>query len=110
MPSLQKYVGGNTVVDSGSVVLGPDDGRFTVIIDNLTFIISAIQEPRTERLSVVRESHDKLIIKINTTQGGDLTFKFKVGNLMGRDLSLAIHLEAHDSYSIFTYTFSMSRP
>ena len=109
MTESQKLVGKSSVIDSGSVVLGPDDDSLTIVIQNLTFTIMVVNDPRAERLNPERRSPNQMLIKINTYQGGDLTFKFKVGTLHGRELYLAINLDIHANHRIIAYTFSTSR-
>jgi hypothetical protein len=109
MPESQRSVGNSTVVDSGAVVLGDDDDSFTIAVQGLNFTVRIVNEPRADRLRPERISNDKMLIKINTWSGGDLTFKFKVGTLNNRELYLAIHADIYNNNRVITYTFSMPR-
>jgi hypothetical protein len=100
------YVGNNKVIESGVAVLGEDDDWLTVRIRGLNFSIGTVNEPKLPPISNEHPSRDSLRIRINTWQGGDLTFKFKVGTYLNADLYLAVNLAIHYNHRIITYTFS----
>ena len=106
MGNFPTYVGSSIVVESGVAVLGPDDEGLTVDIRGLKFSIRTANDPKLEAITVKTVVRDQVTILINTWQGGDLTFKFKVGSISGRDLNLAVNLDPHYNHRIITYTFS----
>jgi hypothetical protein len=108
-PNFPKYAGNSPIVDSGSVIIERTK-LLTIEIHGLSFYIKAIHDPKIERISTEPRGRNKLLVNINTWQGGDPTFKFKVGTLLGTDLHLAVHLAEHSNYYIWTYTFTQERP
>jgi hypothetical protein len=100
------YVGDSIVVESGVAVLGPDDEGLTVDIRGLKFVIRTASDSKLEAITIKTVARDQVTIIINTWQGSDLTFKFKVGTIMNRDLNLAVNLAPHYNHRIITYTFS----
>jgi hypothetical protein len=110
MTNFPTYVGNNIVVESGSAVLGPDDKHLSVDIRGLKFSIAAANDRSLAAITTKTIARDHVMITINVWQGGDLTFKFKVGTISGRDLDLAVHLDVHTNHRIITYTFSQRGP
>lgn len=106
MGNFPTYVGSSIVVESGVAVLGPDDNSLTVDIRGLKFEIATANDRTLAAITTDTITRDHVRITINVWQGGDLTFKFKVGYLMNRDLNLAINLDVHPNHRIITYTFS----
>jgi hypothetical protein len=109
MADFPKYAGTSPIVDSGTVIVDRTQ-LLHIDIHGLTFFIKAIHNPNIERISTEPRGRDKLLINLNTWQGGNLTFKFKVGSLLGSDLHLAVHVAEHDNYYIWTYTFTQDGP
>lgn len=110
MSEFTRFAGTSLVIDSGTVILGPDDPSLTIDLQGLQFSITHIDDQKAEPITTEIRSRTHVVIKINTWQGGDPTFKFKVGMFQGRDLYLAVRLDVHYSYRIITYTFSQKRP
>jgi hypothetical protein len=108
-PNYPKYAGTSAIVDSGSAIVERTQ-LLTVDIHGLSFSLMATHDHSIDRITTEQRSRQHVLIKINTWQGGDLTFKFKVGTFQGSDLHLAVHLEEHYNYNIFTYTFTQERP
>ena len=106
MGTFPVYVGNNIVVDSGVAVLGPEDDWLTIDIRGLKFSIATANDRSLAAITTTTLARDQVKITINVWQGGDLTFKFKVGTIMNRDLDLAVNLDVHSNYRIITYTFS----
>ncbi len=106
MGDYKKYVGNNDVVESGVAILASQEEWFTIEIHGLIFSITSWSESSKPAITTESQKRNHILIKINTWQGGDLTFKFKVGTLNGRDLNLAVNLDVHYNYRIVTYTFS----
>jgi hypothetical protein len=82
------------------------DDWFTIEIQGLIFSITSWSDPRKEAITTENQQRNHLLIRINTWQGGELTFKFKVGTINGRDLDLAVNLDVRYNYRIINYTFS----
>ena len=106
MSNFPTYVGKSIVVESGVVVLGPDDDSLTVDIRGLKFEIATANDRSLAAITTATIARDHVKITINVWQGGDLTFKFKVGTISGRELNLAVNLDVHENHRIITYTFS----
>jgi hypothetical protein len=106
MGTFPTYVGKSIVVESGVAILGPDDDSLTVDIRGLKFSIGTANDRSLAAITTKTLSRDQVRITINVWQGGDLTFKFKVGSISGHELSLAVNLDVHENYRIITYTFS----
>jgi hypothetical protein len=98
--------GNNTVVDSGSAILGPDEEPLSIKIDNLIFRIYIISNPAAPPINPDRVSDTEMIIKYNTWQVPDPTFRFRVGHVPGGDLYLAVRITSHHNYRLITYTFT----
>jgi hypothetical protein len=112
MPGLEPsklLVGNNSVVESGSVVLGGDEDDFTIQISDLTFTIRVVRSQAKAPLDVTRISRDKMLILVSTWYSSDTVFKFKVGTLWNRELQLALSVEPKQNFHIIHYTFSMVR-
>ncbi len=106
MSDFITYVGKSIVVESRVVVLGPDDDSVTVDIRGLKFEIGTANDRSLAAISTKTLARDHVKITINVWQGGDLTFKFRVGTISGHDLNLAVNLDVHENNRIITYTFS----
>jgi hypothetical protein len=106
MGNFPTYLGNSIVVESGVAVLGPDDDSLTVDIRGLKFEIATANDTKLAAITTDTLARDHVKITINVWQGGDLTFKFKVGSISGRELNLAVNLEVHYNHRIITYTFS----
>ncbi len=106
MGNFPTYVGNSIVVESGVVIVGLDEW-LTVDIRGLKFSIATANDTKLAAITTQTLSRDQVKITINVWQGGDLTFKFKVGTIMDRDLDLAVNLDIRSSnHRIITYTFS----
>lgn len=105
MGDFPTYVGDSIVVESGVAILGLDEW-LTVDIRGLKISIVTANDPALAAIGTQTLSRDQIKITINVWQGGDLTFKFKVGTIMNRDLNLAVNLDVHSNHRIITYTFS----
>lgn len=106
MGNFPTYVGDSIVLESGVAILGPDDGQLTVDIRGLKFSIATANDAKLAAITTQTLARDQVRITINVWQGGDLTFKFKVGTIMNRELNLAVNLDARNNHRIITYTFS----
>jgi hypothetical protein len=106
MGNFPTYLGNSIVVESGVAVLGPDDESLTVDIRGLKFEIATANDVKLAAITTNTLARDRVKITINVWQGGDLTFKFKVGTISGRELNLAVNLDVHHNHRIITYTFS----
>src|ERR1700737_4740822 len=106
MGDFPTYVGNSIVVESGVAVLGPDDDALTVDIRGLKFTIDTANDRSLAAITTKTLARDRVRITINVWQGGDLTFKFKVGSISDRELNLAVNLDVHHNHRIITYTFS----
>jgi len=109
MPDHPRYAGNNPIVETGTAILS-DDEWLTIDIEGLHFSITSISDPKVDSITTESKSRNQVLIKINTWQGGDLTFKFRVGMLRSRDLYLSVHLDVHYNHRIITYTFTQERP
>lgn len=107
--NFPKSAGNNRIIDSGAVIVGRDE-LFTIDIHGLSFSIMHVHDPKCAAITTETRSRQNIVIKINTWQGGDLTFKFKAGTIEGKDLFLAVNLDVHYNYHIITYTFSQQGP
>jgi len=107
--SFPKTAGNDPIIDSGTVIVSANE-LFTIDIHGLSFSITAAHDPKLSAITTDFRTRQHIVIKINTWQGGDLTFKFKVGTIEGGDLYLAVHLDVHYNYHIITYTFTQQRP
>ena len=106
MDNFPTYVGNSIVVESSVAVLGPDDDSLTVDIRGLKFEIATANDRSLAAITTKTLTRDHVLITINVWQGGDLTFKFRVGTLSGGELNLAVHLDVHNNHRVLTYTFS----
>ena len=109
MSDFLKSIGSGFVVDSGTAIVTDDGERLTIDIANLKFSVASWYEPLAATITTEMLEYNHILIKINIWWGDDLTFKFKVGTLYGRDLYFAVNLNSRPSRAIITYTFS-SRP
>jgi hypothetical protein len=105
---IQTFAGDFEIAASGSAIVGAREW-LTISIEGLTFSITSIHDGKQGSITTETKSRNQILIKINTWQGGDLTFKFKVGTLRSLDLYLAVHLDVHDNYHIVTYTFTRQK-
>ena len=110
MARAELWAGDHAVVDSGTVLLSPDKETLTIRVENLNFFISVIAGRTASPVTVDRVARDQMRIKVNTWQGGDLTFHFKVGSLDYENLYLTIKVEVINSYRLIFYTFTRMRP
>ena len=85
MGEYPKSVGNNNVIESRVAILSYLGDWFTIEIQGLIFSITSWSDSRKEAISTENMQRNHLLIRINTWQGGDLTFKFKVGTINGRD-------------------------
>jgi hypothetical protein len=100
------WAGNNPVVDSGSVILGPDEEPLTIKIDNLTFKLFVIDDRSLPPITPNRVSDNLMEIKFNIWQGTNPTFKFQVGHVRGGNLHLAVRITSQFNYRIIAYTFT----
>jgi hypothetical protein len=104
------FLDNSPIIESGVAILGPDDEWLTVNIRGLKFSIGTANDSKMAPITTEHRSRDHVLIRINVWQGGDLTFKFKVGTFSGNPLNLAVNLDVHYNHRIITYTFSEKRP
>jgi hypothetical protein len=110
MARAELWAGDHLVVDSGTVLLSPDEETLTIRIENLNFFVSIIAVRTADPVTVERAARDRMNIKINTWQGGDLTFHFKVGSVEYMNLYLTIKVEVINAFRLIQYTFTKVRP
>jgi hypothetical protein len=106
--AVQRLAGNHEIIETGTAIVAADEW-LTITIDGLSFSITAIHDGKKASITTETKSHNQILININTWQGGDLTFKFKVGTLRNLDLYLAVNLDNHYNYNIITYTFTRQR-
>jgi hypothetical protein len=111
MPDSSRLVGEEPVVESGSVLLWPDDASFTIQITDLTFTIVIVNDHRIPQLDPQRVSRSAMTVKINIWQQSNPSFKFKVGTLWSNDLYLSVYVQPIEAGRyVLHYTFSNKRP
>jgi hypothetical protein len=101
------HLGQNDVVETGAVLLGPDDADVRFTIFNSTFFISFVQDPNSPGVACESISADKIRVKVNAYRQTNPTFKVKVGQLWHKDLYLAVRSQSSEDYRLLTYTFSI---
>jgi hypothetical protein len=109
MTETTRWIGTNAVLDSGTVMLGVDDGPFAVTISGLLFIIEIINDPRSPALDPQRESRERMRVKINIANQVPTQFKFQVATINSRDVYLAVRVSRDINFYLLTYTFSVAR-
>jgi hypothetical protein len=105
MPDVERLVGAEPVVESGSIVVSSGE-TFTIKLYGLTFEV--VLHARTSGLAVetVSQATDKMLIRINTFHRTNLAYKFKVATLWDRELYLALVIDPKQSATVIHYTFS----
>jgi hypothetical protein len=107
MVEIQRYVGRDRVIDSSSVVLGPDDdGSFRIVYSGLVFDIHIFQDLKAPAIDPQRVSRSQMDIKINTANQVPNIFKFKAASVQYEDIYLAIHVDQVQNYYVVAYTLS----
>jgi hypothetical protein len=109
-PATTRHLGKNAVVESGCALLGGDDSDFSIQIYDLTFTIAVTSGQSSGPVEPIRQSRDKMLIRISTWYSSSSVYKFKVGNLEENDLYLALYVEPIQNFHKITYTFSLKKP
>jgi hypothetical protein len=107
MPESKKFLGGNPIVETGTVLLGPDDELFQIEISDLTFFIRFLHDNVQPPVKTEQVGARGMRVSINTWHTGAPQFKVKVGYIWENDLFLAVRLEPQQNFRVLTYTFSM---
>jgi hypothetical protein len=111
MAESLRWTGNDQIVESGSVLLWPDDPSFNIRITDLTFTIVIINDHKRPQLEPERVSHNTMNIRVNRWHQPNPSFKFKVGTLWDNDLYLAIFAQPVEAGRyVLHYTFSNKRP
>lgn len=101
------WVGDEQVVESGSVLLGPNDDTFRVTVYDLTFSFFFVHDSHRQPVHTEPTGRNGMRVTLNTYQTTTPIFKSKVGFFAGNDLSLAIRAQSLENFRLITYTFTI---
>ena len=111
MAEVRTFIGKNSIIESGSVIIAPGDEQyFSIEFYGLQFTIKIVTEESTAFVEPQRVSSSSMLIKVNARYKTTHDFKFKVGTLWDNALHLAAHVEMSQDHYLLTYTFSIAGP
>jgi len=110
MPESPRFIGADSVIESGSIILSSGDSDFRIQISDLTFEIILKGGRSGGAVQPIAISPNKMQITISTFYTSNLAYKFKVGTLWNKELYLALIVETKQGAFVVTYTFTTKGP